>query len=107
MKKYGNPHKIVTDRLASYRAALKDLSMVLKQEVGRYKNNRAENSHLVFRRRDRAMKYFKKEETLQRFTSIQGSIYNHFNHERHYYKREEFKQKREAALTEWRELSIA
>ncbi|MFV0322166.1 MAG: IS6 family transposase [Alphaproteobacteria bacterium] len=85
MKKYGNPHKIVTDRLASYRAALRDLSMVLKQEVGRYKNNRAENSHLVFRRRERAMKYFRKEESLQRFTSIQGAVYNHFNKERHYY----------------------
>ncbi|MFV0321751.1 MAG: IS6 family transposase, partial [Alphaproteobacteria bacterium] len=67
----------------------------------------AENSHLVFRRRERAMKYFRKEESLQRFTSIQGAVYNHFNKERHYYTREEFKKKREAALTEWRELSIS
>lgn len=56
MKRYGRPKVIVTDRLKSYRAAMKVMGNQAAQEVGRWKNNRAENSHLPFRRRERAMK---------------------------------------------------
>jgi putative transposase len=55
MKRYGRPHIIVTDRLRSYRAALKVIGNEARQEIGRWKNNRCENSHLPFRRRERAM----------------------------------------------------
>ena len=58
MKRYGSPTVIVTDRLRSYGAAMKVIGNVDKQEVGRWKNNRAENSHLPFRRRERAMLRF-------------------------------------------------
>ena len=52
MKRYGTPEVIVTDKLRSYGAAMKDVENVTKQETGRWLNNRAENSHLPFRRRE-------------------------------------------------------
>jgi putative transposase len=75
-----------------------------RQETGRWLNNRAENSHQPFRRRERAMAKFRSFATLQKFVSIHSSIHNHFNHERHLYSRQNFKHNRSAALTEWRQL---
>ena len=50
MKRYGNPEVVVTDRLKSYRAAMKVIGNENKQDVGRWLNNRAENSHKPLRR---------------------------------------------------------
>ena len=83
MKRYDQPHVIVTDRLRSYRAAMKIIGNEARQEVGRWKNNRCENSHLPFRRRERAMLKFRLEHSLQKFASIHSSVFNHFNKERH------------------------
>jgi putative transposase len=58
MKTYGRPQKIVTDGLRAYSAAMKDIGIADRQEVGRRLNNRAENSHQPFRRRERAMQRF-------------------------------------------------
>ncbi len=107
MKRYGNPQEIVTDRLRSYRAAMKIIGIETAQEVGRWLNNRCENSHLPFRRRERAMLKFRRLRSLQKFVSIHSSIHNHFNHERHLTSREEFKLQRNAALAEWQQLSAA
>ena len=107
MKRYGRPHKIVTDRLRSYRAALKAIGNAGVQEVGRWKNNRCENTHLPFRRREQAMLKFRQLRSLQKFVSIHASVYNHFNHERHLTNRETFKLQRNAALAEWQQLSVA
>jgi len=74
---------------------------------GRHLNNRAENSHLPFRRRERAMSRFRRMRSLQKFVSIHSSVYNHFNFERHINTRARFKQKRDAALREWRDLLVA
>jgi putative transposase len=104
MKCYGSPKVIVTDRLRSYGAAMKVIGNVDKQEVGRWKNNRAENSHLPFRRRERAMLRFRRMRSLQKFVSVHSSIHNHFNQERHLYSRDNFKLNRSAALFEWRQL---
>jgi putative transposase len=60
LKRHGSPAAIVTDGLKSYRAAMADLGNEQKQEVGRHANNRAENSHLSFRRRERAMLRFRR-----------------------------------------------
>ncbi len=79
MKRYGQPKTIVTDKLRSYRAALKEVGLEARQETRRWLNNRAENSHLPFRRRERAMQRFRQMRTLQRFTAIHSSVYNHFN----------------------------
>ena len=104
MKRYGLPKVIVTDRLRSYRAAMKEIGNEARQTTGQCLNNRAENSHQPFRRRERAMAKFRSVESLQKFASIHSSIHNHFNKERHFYNREIFKLNRSVALTEWREL---
>jgi putative transposase len=70
MKRHGRPENIVTDRLRSYGAALKDLGRGDDREMGRWLNNRAENSHLPFRRRERAMLRFRRMRTLQKFASV-------------------------------------
>jgi len=107
MKRYGSPTLIVTDRLRSYGAAMKVIGNVEKQQTGRWLNNRAENSHLPFRRRERAMLRFRRMHCLQKFASVHSFIYNHFNQERHLYSRNNFKLNRNAALAEWRQLCSA
>jgi putative transposase len=106
MKRYGRPEVVVTDRLRSYRAAMKVIGNAERQETGGWLNNRAENSHQPFRRRERAMAKFRSSASLQKFASIHSSIHNHFNQERHLYNRENFKINRSAALTEWRQLAV-
>ena len=107
MRKHGAPKEIVTDKLRSYGAALKEIGGLSRQETGRYLNNSCENSHLPFRRKERSMQKFKSGVTLQKFTSIHSQIYNHFNHQRHLQKRDIFKQQRSESLSEWRVLCIA
>ena len=107
MKRFGPPHVIVTDLLRSYGAAMKVIGNADRQETGRWKNNRAENSHLPFRRRERAMLRFRRTRTLQKFVSVHASIFNHFNQERCLSKRCHFKLNRTAALAEWRGLCAA
>jgi putative transposase len=105
IKRYGGPHSIVTDRLRSYRAAMRNIGVSDRQECGRWLNNRAENSHQPFRRREGAMAKFRDIKTLQKFASAHASIQNQFNQERHFKRRDVFKQNRSAALAEWRELA--
>ncbi len=76
-----------------------------RQECGRWLNNRAENSHQPFRRREGAMAKFRDVKTLQKFAAVHASIYNHFNQDRHLNRRDIFKQNRAAALGEWRQLA--
>ena len=102
MKRYGNPLDIVTDRLRSYRAAMKEIGNEARQQTGRWLNNRAENSHQPFRRREQTMAKFRNAKSLQKFASIHSSLHNHFNLERHLYNRQAFKLKRSIALSEWR-----
>ncbi len=104
MKRYGRPRSIVTDRLRSYAAALRVIGISERQERGRWLNNRAENSHQPFRRRERATAKFRNVKTLQKFASVHASIHNHFNHDRHLSRRDIFKQNRAAPLAEWCEL---
>ena len=101
MRKHGSPKIITTDKLPSYGAAFRDIGIANKQLCGGRSNNRCENSHLPFRRRERAMQLFKTAATLQRFVSYHSQIYNHFNHERHLQNRQTYKQKRTTALKEW------
>ena len=107
MRKYSRPDVIVTDRLRSYGAALRDIGAADRQETGRWLNNRAENSHLPFRRRERAMLRFRRMRTLQKFTAVDASVSNHFDQARHLYSRANFKLNRAAALAEWRLLCSA
>ncbi len=72
-----------------------------RQEVGRWANNRVENSHLPFRQRERAMLRFRRMASLQKFASVHASVHNHFNLERHLVDRQTYKQRRSAALAVW------
>ncbi len=105
MKRYGRPRAIVTDRLRSYGAAMAAIGNAAIRECGRWLNSRAENSHQPFRRRETAMAKFRSIKTLQKFASVQASVYNHFNHDRHLTRRAVFKWNRSAALDEWRQLA--
>jgi len=75
-----------------------------RQEVGRWLNNRAENTHQPFRRRERAMERFRQMKTLQKFAAVHGTVHNHFNQERHLISRDLYKERRSAALAEWRQV---
>ena len=105
MKRYGRPGSIVTDRLRSYQSAMKVIGNAADQACGRWLNNRAENSHQPFRRRERAMQRFRTVRTLQKFAAAHASIHNHFNQDRHLNRRDIFKESRAAALAEWRQLA--
>jgi putative transposase len=104
MRKNGGPETIVPDKLRSYGAALEELGADTRQETGRWVNNRAEYSHLPFRRRECAMLRFRRMRSLQKFASVHASVSNHFNQERSLSSRSVFKANRAAALTEWRGL---
>ena len=58
MKRYGRPEIVVTDKLRSYRAAMKVIGNEVRQETGRWLNNRAENPHQPFRRQEGTMSKF-------------------------------------------------
>ena len=107
LKRHGRPEEFVTDRLRSYGAALKALGRSDDREMARWANNRAENSHLPFRRRERAMLRFRRMSNLQKFAAIHASVHNLFNIERSLYSRANFKLNRAAALQEWRGLLAA
>jgi len=104
MRRYGRTEAIVMDLLRSYGAALKAIGAVGLQETGRWLNNRAENFRLPFRRRERAMQRFRRMRSLQKFVAVPASVFNHFNAERSFYSRTNFKKNRAAALAEWRGL---
>lgn len=104
MKRHGRPKTVVTDGLRSYAAAMKEIGNADRQEVGRWLNNRAGNSHQPFRRRERAMERFRRMKTVQKFAAVHGTVHNHFNQERHLISRELYKERRPAALAEWRQV---
>jgi len=107
IERYGNSEVLVTDKCPSYHAAMKVIGNEGRQETGRHLNNRAENSHLPFRRRERAMSRFRRMRSLQKYASVHSSVHNHFNHQRSIERRASFKTLRDAALREWRELLVA
>jgi putative transposase len=107
IKKQGVPRKIITDKLRSYSAALKIIGASTLHDTRQYLNNRCENLHLSFRRRERAMLRFRRLAILQKFTSIHSQIFNHGSHQRHLQKRNNFIKLRTASLSEWRGLCAA
>jgi len=107
MSRHGRPNEIVTDKLPSYKAALKDLGGINLQNTQQYKNNQVENSHLHFRRRERSMNRFRLMQSLQKFTSIQATFLNHFNHQRHLETRQTFKNLRQNSLDIWQDICVS
>jgi transposase-like protein len=84
LKKQGfAPDVLVTNRLRSYGAANKELGLSSRHNQGLRKNNRAENSHLPVRRRDRKTQRFKSPGSAQRFLAVHAAVQNTFNVQRH------------------------
>ena len=97
------PELITTDGLASYGAALGELRLRHLHRAGRLReNNRAENSHLSIRRRERKQQGFKSRSSAQRFLTTHAAVYNNFSTERHLNSRRYMRQLRERAAREWK-----
>ena len=102
LKKPGfTPDSFVTDKLPSYGATLKDLGLSKRHDFGGRKNNRAKNSHLPVRQRERRMQRFKSPGSAQRFLSTHAAVTNTFNVQRHLISRRTLRQFRGAAISEW------
>jgi transposase-like protein len=101
------PAQIVTDKLKSYGAALRDLRLGHLHETGNRLNNRAESSHVPIRRRERKMQRFKSQKSAQRFLSTHGPIYNLFNVHRHLISRRTLRAFRNQAMAEWQTVTTA
>ena len=101
LKRHGSPEAIPTNGLRSYGAAMTELGNIGKREVSRWANNPVENSHLPFRRRERAMLRFRQMKALQKFASVRANVHNHFNQKRYLVDRHTYETRRSAALTEW------
>ena len=95
------PTAVVTDKLPSYGAALSDLGMKARHITGGRSNNRAENSHLPIRQRERRMQRFKSAGSAQRFLSTHAAIYNTFNVQRHLISRRTLRKFRTEAMNRW------
>lgn len=101
------PETIVTDKLASYRAAMKALGLRQRHRPGGMReNNRAENSHLVIRRRERKQQRFKSQGSAQRFLASHGPIYNAFNLQPHLISRPGLRTLRAKAELAWAAATI-
>src|SRR6266446_1254265 len=95
------PTLLTTDKLGSYRSAFRHLRLTCPHEQGLRKNNRAENSHEVVRRRERKMQRFKSARSAQRFLNIHSAVYNTFNLQRHLVSRSTLRIFRAEATAEW------
>jgi transposase-like protein len=103
LKKYGFvPDRLITDDLRSYGAAARELGIEKHHERGRWRNNRAENSHQPTRRRERKMQGFKSPGSAQRFLSTHAAVYNTFNVQRHLTSASTHRGFRTAAMDTWR-----
>ena len=108
LKKQGvTPAVIVTDKLGSYRSALRELGLARRHDTGRWMNNRAENSHQTLRQRERRMKRFKSPGSAQRFLAIHAAVYNVFNLQRHLISRRTLRSFRARAMLTWRHAALA
>ena len=102
LKKQGfAPTVIVTDKLRSYSSAFRDIGLSARHEQGLRKNNRAENSHLPVRRRERKLQRFKSQGSAQRFLSSHAAVYNTFNLQRHLISRRTLRIFRAEAADQW------
>ena len=103
LKKYGFvPDSLVTDDLRSYAAAARDLELSPRHERGRWRNNRAENSHQPTRRRERKMQGFKSVGSAQRFLSTHAAVHNAFYVQRHLISARTHRAFRTSAMQTWR-----
>jgi putative transposase len=101
------PRVLVTDKLRSYSAAKAELMPGVEHRSHKGLNNRAENSHLPLRRRERRMMRFKSARQCQRFVSVHGQVANLFQLHRKHLSAADHRQLRATAITTWREIALS
>ncbi len=108
LKKQGfAPTVVVTDKLRSYSSPFRDIGLSARHDQGLRKNNRAENSHLPVRRRERKFQRFKSPGSAQRFLSVHAAVYNTFNLQRHLISRRTLRAFRVKAAEQWSDAVMA
>src|SRR6187455_3074313 len=95
------PRAMITDKLASYGAARKELMPGVEHRQHKGLNNRAENSHQPTRRRERQMKRFKSAGQVQRFLSAHDQINNLFHLRRDHRPARQYRAARTRAFQTW------
>ena len=99
------PRVIITDKLASYGAAKKEILPGVEHRQHKGLNNRAENSHQPTRQRERTMRRFKSGGHAQRFLSAFGPISDHFRPKRHRLQAAEYRALMQGRFQVWNELT--
>ena len=108
LKKRGFAPKLpVTDKLGSYGSAFRHLRLTCPHERGLRKNNRAENSHQIVRRRECKMQRFKSPRSAQRFLNVHSAVHNTFNYQRHLVSRSTLRIFRAEATAQWQAAAAA
>jgi putative transposase len=101
------PRVMITDKLRSCSAAKAELMPGVEHRSHTGLNNRAENSHLAVRRRERRMMRFRSARQCQRFVSTHGQIANLFLLRRKYLSAADHRQLRTHAISTWREIALS
>ncbi|TAA48883.1 IS6 family transposase [Shinella sp. JR1-6] len=99
------PRVMVTDKLRSYAAAKAELMPGVEHRSHKGLNNRAENSHLPLRRRERRMMRFKSTRQCQRFVSTHSQVANLFHLHRKHLTAADHRQLRAHAISTWHEIA--
>jgi len=99
------PRVMITDKLASYNAAKREIMPTVEHRQHKGLNNRAENSHQPTRRRERQMKRFKSPGQAQRFLSAHDGINNFFLLRRHRVPAAQYRATRTVAFQAWAEIT--
>ncbi len=99
------PRVLITDKLASYGAAKREVLPSVEHRQHKRLNNRAENSHQPTRERERRMRRFKSPGHAQRFLATYGPIAAHFRPRRHRLRAHDYRQVRDARFQSWRDVT--
>jgi putative transposase len=99
------PRVMITDKLASYGAAKKEIMPGVEHRQHKGLNNRAENSHQPTRRRERQMKRFKSPRHAQRFLAAHDQVNNLFHLRRHHLTATQYRAARTRAYQTWAEVT--
>ncbi len=96
------PRVVITDKLASYSAAMREALPSIEHRRHKGLNNRAENSHQPTRERERRMRRFKDPGHAQRFLAAYGPIASHFRPRRHRLTADAYRETRAERYATWR-----
>ena len=95
------PRRMVTDKLASYGVAHREVIPASNHVTDKYANNRSEQSHESTRVRERGMRKFKSVGQAQKFLSVHAAVFNLFNFGRHLVRAGHYRELRVSAFEEW------